>query len=201
LGTLLSAGSFPRALAFQFDHPQIKSRKMVDMGTPESKTEAKDPLNQSLKYECEKSEESMEMLKFFDRLSESQRHKVPENLCKYKENEHEKPKNLNKTYSAMENQSNKEKAHLYGKFMETQRKMAVAKKYGGKIPSHQLQSGLQITLVSSKDKDLGEVEVLLREVRRHQYGGGSSAMAAAVRRWRQRVGNGIVVAAAWQQRW
>jgi hypothetical protein len=88
------------------------------------------------------------MLKFFDRLSESQHQEVLKNLCKDKKIEREKQKNLDKTYSAMENQSNKENARLYDKFMETQCKKAVAKRYGGKIPSHRLQSGLQITLIS-----------------------------------------------------
>ncbi len=101
------------------------------MGTPEFKTEEKDPLNQSppelrVKSKCKKSEESMEMLKFFDCLSESQRQEVLENRCKDNKNEREKPKNLNKTYSGMENQSDKEKACLYDKFMETQCKKAVA---------------------------------------------------------------------------
>jgi hypothetical protein len=51
---------------------------MVDTGMPESKTEEKDSLDQTPtetkpKSEREKSEESMEMLKFFDCLSESAR--------------------------------------------------------------------------------------------------------------------------------
>jgi hypothetical protein len=45
--------------------------------------------------------------------------------------------------------------------METQYKKALAKRCVGKIPSHQLQSGLQITLASCKEKDLGEVKVIL----------------------------------------
>jgi hypothetical protein len=157
---------FPELSLFKFDHPQIKSRKMADTGTPESKTEEKDPLKQSppeprVKSKREKSEESMEMLKFFNRLSESQHQEVLENLCKDKVNEFEKPKHFNETYSAMENQSDKEKARLYDEFMETQHKKAVSMRYGSKISSHQLQSGLQITLVSCKDKDLGEVKVIL----------------------------------------
>ncbi len=133
------------------------------MGTPESKTEEKDSLNQTPtetrpKSEREKSEESMEMLKFFDCLSESACKEVLKNLCRTRERD-TKPKNLSldKTRSAMEYQSNTEKARLYDDFMGTQRKKALAKRYVGKIPSHQLQTGLQITLVSCKEKDLGEV--------------------------------------------
>ena len=83
---------------------------MVDTGTPESKTEVKNPLNQSppeprVKSEHKKSEESMEMLKFFDHLSESQRKGVLKNLCRTGEGRDMKPKNLSfdKTCSAMEN--------------------------------------------------------------------------------------------------
>jgi hypothetical protein len=61
----------------------------------------------------------------------------------------------------MENQSDTEKAHLYDDYMEAQHKKALAKRYVGKIPSYQLQLGLQITLTSCKEKDLGEVEVIL----------------------------------------
>jgi hypothetical protein len=141
---------------------------MVDMGTPESKTEEKNSLDQTPtetrpKSERKKSEESMEILKFFDCLSESTCKKVLKNLCRTGEGRDTKPKNLSfdKTCSAMENQSNTEKARLYDDFMETQRKKAFAKRYVSKIPFHQLQSGLQITLVSCKEKDLFEVKVIL----------------------------------------
>jgi hypothetical protein len=116
---------------------------MVDTGMPESKTEEKNSLDQTPtetrpKSEREKSEESMEMLKFFDCLSESAREEVLKNLCRTGERRDMKPKNLsfNETCSAMENQSDMEKAHLYDNFMETQRKKALAKRYVGKIPSH-----------------------------------------------------------------
>jgi hypothetical protein len=140
---------------------------MVDRGMPELKTEEKNSLDQTPietrpKSECKKSEESMEMLKFFDCLSESTCKEVLKNLCRTGEGRYTKPKNLffDKTCSAMENQSDMEKAHLYNDLIETQRKKALAKRYVGKIPSHQLQSGLQITLVSCKEKDLVEVKVI-----------------------------------------
>jgi hypothetical protein len=47
--------------------------------------------------------------------------------------------------------------------MEAQHKQAIAKKYSGKIPSHELKSGLQITLVTRNDKDIGEVKVILHK--------------------------------------
>ncbi len=172
LGMSLSAGSFPRALAYSSiicTSSQEKSR-MVDTGTPESKPEEKNSLDQTPtetrpKSECEKSKESMEMLKFFDCLSESTREEVLKILCRTGEGCDKKPKNLsfNETRSVMENQFNTETAHLYDNFMETQHEKALAKRYVGKVPSHQLQLGLQITLVSCKEKDLGEVKVILHE--------------------------------------
>jgi hypothetical protein len=144
---------------------------MVDTGGPESKTEEKDSLDRTPtetkpKSECVKSEESMEMLKFFDCLSESAREEVLKNLCRTGgEGRDTKPKNLSfeETCSAMEEQSVMEKARLYDDYMETQCEKACAKRYVGKIPSHQLQLGLQITLASCKKKDLGEVKVILRK--------------------------------------
>jgi hypothetical protein len=108
----------------------------------------------------------MEMLKLFDCLSESTREEVLKNLRRTGGEGHDtKPKNLSfeETRSAMEEQSDMEKARLYNDYMETQCKKALTKRYVGKIPSHQLQSGLQITLASCKEKDLGEVKVILRK--------------------------------------
>ncbi len=143
------------------------------MGMPELKTEEKDSLDQTPtetkpKSEHEKSEESMEMLKFFDCLSESAHKEVLKNLCRTGgEGRDTKPKNLSleETRSAMEEQSNTEKACLYNNYMKTQRKKALAKRYVGKIPSHQLQLGLQITLASCNKKDLGEVKVIASPTR------------------------------------
>ncbi len=103
------------------------------------------------------------MLKFFDCLSESARKEVLKNLRRTGgEGPDTKQKNLSfgETRSVMEEQSNMEKARLYDDYMETQCKKALAKRYVGKIPSHQLQSGLQITLASCNKKDLSEVKVI-----------------------------------------
>jgi hypothetical protein len=141
---------------------------MADTGTPELKTEEKNSLDQTPtetrpKSKREKSEESMVMLKFFHCLSESASKEVLKNLSRTGEGRDTKPKNLSidKTCSAMENQFDMEKVCLYDDFIKTQRKKTLAKRYFGKILSHQLQSGLQITLVSCKEKYLGEVKVIL----------------------------------------
>jgi hypothetical protein len=84
------------------------------------KTEEKDSLDRTQtetkpKSEHEKSEESMEMLKFFDCLSESAHEEVLKNLRRTGGKGHDtKPKNLSfeETRSAMEKQSDTEKVHL-----------------------------------------------------------------------------------------
>ncbi len=65
------------------------------------------------------------MLKFFDCLSESARKEVLENLCRTgEEGRYTKPKNLSfeETRSAMEEQSDMEKARLYDDYMKTSKK-------------------------------------------------------------------------------
>jgi hypothetical protein len=118
--------------------------------------EHKDEGESPVKTERMKSNDSMEMLKFFDLLPEGAREEILKNLCrnateftKDKDKDKELPvdkKSTVKDYkSAMEGG---EKASLYDKYIEAQRKKAHSKKYEGKIPSHQLESGLQITLAS-----------------------------------------------------
>ncbi len=144
-------------------------------GSPDSyekirKEENKDE-ETPVKTEKMKSNDSMEMLKFFDLLPEGAREKILKNLCRNSElNKDGKEdfavdtKSTVKDYRlAMEGKSEEEKAGLYDDYIEVQRKQALTKKYGGKIPSHQLQSGLQIALASRSNKDLGEVKVVLRK--------------------------------------
>jgi hypothetical protein len=63
----------------------------------------------------------------------------------------------------MDTESPKEKKCLYDEYMEEQCQKAEALYYGGKVSSHQLQTGLQITLVSHNERDvvIGEVKVIL----------------------------------------
>jgi hypothetical protein len=53
------------------------------------------------------------------------------------------------------------KAHLYDKHMEAECKTRKTLRYSTKIPSHELQTGLQITLVSRTDRDIGDVKLIL----------------------------------------
>ena len=125
-----------------------------------------------IKTERMKSNDSMEMLKFFDLLPEGAQEEILKNLCrnateftKDEDEEEELPVDTKSTVndynSAMVGKSDGEKVSLYDEYIEAQRKKAHTKKYEGKIPSHQLESGLQITLASRSDRDLGEVKVVL----------------------------------------
>ncbi len=125
-----------------------------------------------VKTERMKSNDSMEMLKFFDLLPEGAREGILKNLCRnateFTKDEGEEEELLVDTKltvkdykSAMEGKSDREKASLYDEYIEAQRKKAHTKKYEGKIPSHQLESELQITLTSRSNRDLGEVKVVL----------------------------------------
>jgi hypothetical protein len=103
-----------------------------------------------------KSNDSMEVLKFFDLLPEGAREEILKNLCRNAELNKDGKEDfavdtkltVEDYRSAMEGKSEGEKASLYDDYIEAQHKQALTKKYGGKIPSHQLQSGLQITLAS-----------------------------------------------------
>ncbi len=100
-----------------------------------------------VKTERMKSNNSMEMLKFFDSLPEGAREEILKNLhrnatefTKDKDEEEELPVDMKSTVedykSAMEGKSDGEKASLYDEYIEVQRKKAHTKKYEGKIPSH-----------------------------------------------------------------
>ncbi len=104
-----------------------------------------------VKTERMKSNNSMEMLKFFDLLPEGAQEEILKNLCrnateftKDKNKEEELPVDTKLTVedykSAMEGKSDGEKASLYDEYIEAQCKKAHTKKYEGKIPSHQLES-------------------------------------------------------------
>ncbi len=106
------------------------------------------------------------MLKFFNLLPEGAREEILKNLCRNAELNKDSEedfvvdmKSAVKDYRlAMEDKSEGEKASLYDDYIEAQCKQALTKKYGKKIPCHQLQSGLQITLASCSNKDLGKVK-------------------------------------------
>jgi hypothetical protein len=108
-----------------------------------------------VKTERMKSNDSMEMLKFFDLLPESAREEILKNLCrnateftKDKDEEEELPVDMKSTVedykSAIEGKSDGEKASLYDEYIEAQHKKAHTKKYEGKI-------SLSSTLIRASD--------------------------------------------------
>ncbi len=90
----------------------------------------------------------MEMLAYFQALSNDACREILENLCQdkdkedYTENSRRTPIFLS---SADASKSESEKVEHYNMLMQEKHKAEVAKKYGNKnVPSHELQSGLLI---------------------------------------------------------
>ncbi len=69
------------------------------------------------------------------------------------------------------NHDEKIKSQLYeeSRAIEAHQKANLANAYGGKIPAHQLQSGLLISLVPCSNRGLGEAKVILRKGDRGAY--------------------------------
>jgi hypothetical protein len=61
------------------------------------------------------------------------------------------------------NEEVKNQLYKEAKAKEAQQKANLASTYGGTIPSHQLQSGLLISLVPCSDRGLNDTEVILRK--------------------------------------
>jgi hypothetical protein len=146
---------------------------MVSTDTPDAKkTNCKDhpdrsPLEMKVKTECEKSKVTMEMLAYFDKLPDRTHEELWSQHC-LQGNPHasmaselQPKKNLEEYRSEMNNASNANKSRPYDEFIETQRKKAFDREYMGKIPALQTQSGLQFTLTTCTDRDLGDVKVIL----------------------------------------
>ncbi len=146
---------------------------MVSTGTPEAKeNNRKDHpdgslLEMKVKTECEQSEDSMEMLAYFDKLPDNTHEELLSQLCLQGDlrastaSESQPKKNLEKYRSEIDNASNADKSRLYDDFIKTQCKKAFDRECMGKIPALQTQSCLQFTLATHMDRDLGDVKVIL----------------------------------------
>jgi hypothetical protein len=122
-------------------------------------------LPSKIKSECKKTAKGMEMLAYFQAISDDTRREILENLSQDKDKE-DYGENSRKTptffSSADASKSESEKAEFYNTLMQEKRKAEVAMKYGKKnVPSHELQSGLLINLAARTDKDLGNVNIIL----------------------------------------
>ncbi len=146
---------------------------MVSMGTPKAKeTNREDhpdgsPLKMKVKTECDKLEDSMEMLAYFDKLPDNTREELLSQLRLQGDprasmaSELQPKKNLEEYRLEMDNASDADKSRLYDDFIKTQCKKAFDREYMGKIPALQTQLGLQFTLATHTDRDLGDVKVIL----------------------------------------
>ncbi len=61
------------------------------------------------------------------------------------------------------NEKVKTQFYKEAKAKEAQKKANLASKYGGTIPSHQLQNGLLISIVPCSDRDLNHAKLVLRK--------------------------------------
>jgi hypothetical protein len=179
LGILLLAEPSTRALAFNFYFHKVQVKinqaPMVSTGTPKAKeTNCKDhpdesPLEMKVKTEREKSKDSMDMLAYFNKLPDNTREELLSQLCLQCDphastaSELQPKKNLEEYRSEMDNASDGDKSRLYDDFIETQHKKSFDREYMGKIPALQTQLGLQFTLATCTDRDLGDIKVILRK--------------------------------------
>jgi hypothetical protein len=99
----------------------------------------------------------MQLLDCLDLLPNNPKNALLKQLCGFSSTGASSKKNLNKAESANSESARDIKACLYDEHMETECKTREALHYGTKIPSHELQTGLQITLVSQTDWDIGDV--------------------------------------------
>jgi hypothetical protein len=105
-----------------------------------------------IKSEHKKTAKGMEMMAYFQALSNDACREILENLHQDKDKE-DYVENSRRTptffSSADASKSESEKFKLYHTLMQEKRKAEVAMKYGNKnVPSHELQSGLLINLAA-----------------------------------------------------
>jgi hypothetical protein len=109
----------------------------------------------------DKSSQNIELLAYFDALSNTQRSEILCNLRADKE-EGEFMNNAIKTEHIEATQDEIAKAELYNNIMKEWRKQNLWLKYGfSTVPSHSLALGLQITLSSHNEHDLCETKIII----------------------------------------
>jgi hypothetical protein len=143
---------------------------MDSLGTPNSGSSPAHIAVVKVKSEATKSSKHMQLLDCFNLLPNDTKDALPKQLCGFSSTgtsfKSTPKRNLDKKYLQTEAEStNSEsakdvKARLYDKHMEAEHKTREALCYGTKIPSHELQTGLQITLVSCTDRNISDVKVV-----------------------------------------
>jgi hypothetical protein len=122
-------------------------------------------LPSKIKSEREKTSKGMEIVAYFQALSDDAHREILGNLCQDKDKEDyiENSRRTSTFFSSADaSKSESEKAKLYDTLMQEKRKAEVAMKYGNKnVPSRKLQSGLLINLAAQTNKDLGSINIIL----------------------------------------
>jgi hypothetical protein len=109
----------------------------------------------------DKSSHNIELLAYFDALSNTQRSEILSNLGADKE-ESEFKDNAIKSEHVAATQDEIAKAELYDNIMKERRKQNLWLKYGtSAVPSHSLASGLKITLSSYNEWDLCKTKIII----------------------------------------
>jgi hypothetical protein len=124
-------------------------------------------LPSKIKSERKKTAKGMKMLAYCQALSDDARREILENLRQDKDEE-DYVENSRKTptffSSADASKSESEKVELYDMLIQEKCKAKVTMKYGNKnVPSHELRSGLLINLATRTDKDLCNINIILRK--------------------------------------
>jgi hypothetical protein len=115
----------------------------------------------------DKSCQQVELLAYFDALSDKQRFDTLSNLRADKEESKFMGNNVVKDEQVAATPDKIEKAELYNNIMKERRKQNLRLKYGSSaIPSHSLTSGLQINLSSCNEQDLHENKIIIRKEER-----------------------------------
>jgi hypothetical protein len=141
----------------------------MKMATPDDSTPVVDVQKRS-----QKTDDTEEMLGYLDELSNEDRANLLATLRDYNPNDRKMASNAAASPSRSvdymsqldTNHNEKVKTQLYkaSKASEAQQKPNLANAYGGKVPAHQLQPGLLISLVPCSERGLGEAKVDLHKV-------------------------------------
>ena len=139
------------------------------MAKPDDSTPVVDVQERSQK----KSDDTEEMLGYLDEISDEDRVNLLVTLRGYDPKGRKMASNvatfpsrsINYLSQLDADHDEKFKAQLYeeSRANEAQQKANLANAYGGKVPAHQLQSGLLISLVPRSHRGLGEAKVVLRK--------------------------------------
>jgi hypothetical protein len=134
---------------------------MESSGTPNCDSSLAHKAAAKVKSKATKSSKHKQLLDCFDLLPDSAKNALLEQLRGFSSTGASSKKNLDKAESANSESTKDVKACLYDEHMEAERKTREALCYGTKIPSHKLQTGLQITLILRTDRDIGDIKVVL----------------------------------------